>query len=358
MDRSHRYNRRVTSAQVMTSYAGLPVCVTGGAGFIGSHLVDALVKHGAKVSVIDDLSNGRIENLSQHANCIQFVQGSILDEKALREAMRRARVVFHEAALGSVPMSVEQPVLFHEVNATGTLRVLEEARRAGVERVVYAASSSAYGDSESLPKRETDAPSAMSPYAASKLAGEDLIRAYANCYEIDGVSLRYFNIFGPRQRADSAYAAVVPAFIEAVLHGRKAVMYGDGGQTRDFTYVANAVAANLLAGASAKPLRGSVINIACGERYSLLELLRMIAMILDAEPAAEHRNARPGDIRHSQADIGAAKLLIGYQVEVNFEEGLRQTIDWFHSQENPAEHGRAATGSRTSTGGLGRSGSS
>jgi len=340
-----------------TFYRGLPVCVTGGAGFIGSHLVDALVERGAQVSVIDDLSNGRIENLSRHAGRVRFVQGSILDERALREAIGSARVVFHEAALGSVPMSVEQPALFHEVNATGTLRVLEEARRAGVKRVVYAASSSAYGDSESLPKRETDAPAPMSPYAASKLAGEDLVRAYANCYEIDGVSLRYFNIFGPRQRGDSAYAAVVPAFIEALLHGEPAVIYGDGGQTRDFTSVANAVGANLLAGASAKPLRGEVINIACGERYSLLELLRMVATILRAEPAVEHRHARAGDVRHSQADIEAARQMLGYDVEVGFEEGLRQTIDWFRSQKKHGAGGDAATRERISTGRIGGAGS-
>ncbi len=316
-------------------YHDLPVCVTGGAGFIGSHLVDALVERGAKVAVIDDLSNGRVENIEHLAKRIQFVKGSILDEDALREAASGSRLIFHEAALGSVPMSVENPAQFHEVNATGTLRVLEEARRQGTQRVVYAASSSAYGESETLPKRETDVPAPLSPYAATKLAGEDLVRAYANCYEIDGVSLRYFNIFGPRQRADSAYAAVVPAFIEAILSGKPAIIYGVGGQTRDFTFVGNAVHANLLAGCLAQPLRGAVMNIACGERYSLLDLLRTIARILGQKPRAEHRPVRAGDVRHSQADISTARQLIGYDVTVGFEEGLRETIESLRAKRTP-----------------------
>jgi UDP-glucose 4-epimerase len=313
-------------------YRGAPVCVTGGAGFIGSHLVDALVARGAKVSVIDDLSNGRIDNIAGHGDRVRFIRGSILDAARLREAVAGARVVFHEAALGSVPMSVEQPALFHEVNATGTLRVLEECRRARVSRVVYAASSSAYGDAADLPKRESMAPAPLSPYAASKLAGEDLVRAYANCYDTDGVSLRYFNIFGPRQREDSAYAAVVPAFIVAMLQGKAATIYGDGGQTRDFTFVANVVEANLLAGALPSPLRGETMNIAGGERYSLLELLDAIARILHVPPRAEHRAARPGDVRDSEADVSKAARLIGYQVQAGFETGLRATIEWFQAR--------------------------
>lgn len=302
------------------------MCVTGGAGFIGSHLVDALVDRGAKVSVIDDLSQGRAENLAHHGDRVRFVHGSILDEAALREAAMEARIVFHQAALGSVPMSVEQPVLFHLVNATGTLRVLEEARRQGARRVVYAASSSAYGDSNDLPKRESSAAAPMSPYAASKLAGEDLVRAYANCYDIDGVSLRYFNIFGPRQRADSAYAAVVPAFCEALRQRRPAVVYGDGEQTRDFTYVSNAVHANLLAGGLNAPLGGQVFNIACGKRFSLLQLLHSMAHLMGVPAEVEHRPPRAGDVRHSQADITEATRSLSYRIIVDFEEGLRRTI--------------------------------
>ncbi len=308
------------------SYQGLPVCVTGGAGFIGSHLVDGLVAAGAKVSVIDDLSNGRTENLASVCDGITLIIGSILDDRALEAAMKGAAVVFHEAALGSVPGSVDDPVSYQEVNSTGTLRVLEAARRHKVKRVVYAASSAAYGEQPALPKVESMPPDTLSPYAATKLAAEFHLRAYANCYGLETLSLRYFNIFGPRQRPDSPYAAVIPMFAKALREGRRPVIFGDGSQTRDFTYVANVVHANLLAGSVQKPLKGEAINIACGRRYSLLHLLKVMAEALGVKADAEFAPPRAGDVQHSEASIAAARALIGYEPVVSFEDGMKQTL--------------------------------
>lgn len=351
-------------------YRDLPVLVTGGAGFIGSHLVDALVKLGARVRVIDDLTNGREENLAAHGGAsgadsrqpsavsgssppasgetrggVRFIKASILDEAALRSAIDGCAVVFHQAALGSVPASVEQPLLYHEVNGTGTLRVLEAARRAGVKRVIYASSSSVYGESATLPKVETMLPTPVSPYAASKLMGEYWLQVYAHCYGLSGVSLRYFNVFGPRQRPDSPYAAVVPAFAAALRAGRRPIIYGDGLQSRDFTHVNNVVHANLLAGAGGAVRRqssavsgssggerggehgGTAINIACGERYTLLELLEVMQQALGTSIAPEHRPERAGDVRHSQADITLARHALGYETITGFREGLRAMLD-------------------------------
>lgn len=330
-----------TAAAIAAHYRNLPVLVTGGAGFIGSHLVDALVRLGARVRVIDDLSNGREANLADHLVAggainrtdatFLFVRASILDQTALREAIDGCAVVFHQAALGSVPASVEQPLLYHEVNGTGTLRVLEAARRAGVRRVIYASSSSVYGESDALPKVETMLPAPVSPYAASKLMGEYWLQAYARCYGLPGASLRYFNVFGPRQRPDSQYAAVVPAFASALRAGRRPVIYGDGLQSRDFTHVDNVVHANLLAGmlrdeqvddAPAAP----AVNIACGERYTLLELLETMQQTLGTAIPPEHRPERTGDVKHSQADITRARQMLGYETIVGFREGLKSML--------------------------------
>lgn len=316
-------------AAFQDGFSGRSVCVTGGAGFIGSHLCDALVEAGATVRVIDDLSNGKAENLKQVADRIELIESSILDAAALRAAMTETDVVFHLAALGSVPASIEQPAMYHEVNATGTLFVLEAARQLGVRRVVFSASSSAYGNSDVLPVPETLAPEPMSPYAASKCAGEHLMRAYACCYELSTISLRYFNIFGPRQRPDSQYAAVIPRFAAAMQGGDKPTVFGDGEQTRDFTHVDNAVRANLLAAVSDKDLVGEAVNIACGERFSLLELIDTMAGLIGVEPQWEHAPPRAGEVRHSQASIDAARELIGYEPVVDFEAGLRQTLDAF-----------------------------
>jgi UDP-glucose 4-epimerase len=324
------------SSALSDFYRGRRVCVTGGAGFIGSHLCDALLQRGAIVSVIDDLSNGLRNNLKaiddskrDSQSSIQFIEGSILDPTTLGRAMDSAEIVLHQAALASVPRSVKEPRLYFDVNARGTLEVLEAARRLGVKRIVYAASSSVYGDSTELPKRENMQPLPLSPYASAKFAGEHFLRSYCHCYGLSGVSLRYFNIFGPRQRPDSPYAAVLPKFIDAMMNKKKPVIYGDGTQTRDFTYVANAVHANLLAGACEKTLRGESINIACGESYSLLQLLKVVADQFNLKPEREFAPPRVGEVQHSRASVDAARALIGYEPIVKFDEGLKQTVEWF-----------------------------
>jgi nucleoside-diphosphate-sugar epimerase len=268
-------------SRLRSAYAGKGVCVTGGTGFIGGHLVDALVSLGASVRVIDDLSNSTLEHLAGlielEPERVRFVHGSVLDDEAVKEAVDGCQCVFHLAAVGSVPKSIEEPQRTWSVNATGTLRVLQAARRAGVQRLVFAASSSAYGDQPTLPKVETMTPQPLSPYAASKLAGESLLSVWAHCYNLSTVSVRYFNVFGPRQSADSAYAAVVAAFAKALLAGEAPTIYGDGTQTRDLTYVSNAVLATLLAGASPARLAGQVVNVGTGRRVSILELATMMA---------------------------------------------------------------------------------
>lgn len=315
-------------------FAGESALVTGGAGFIGSHLTEALVRLGAKVTVLDDLSGGEEANFDSYralaGDRLRFVEGSILDEAALKDCVAGCRFVFHQAALGSVPRSVEQPRRYHEVNVTGTLNVLEAARAAGVQRVMFAASSSAYGDSEVLPKVESMAVQAKSPYAANKAAAEAMMSAWAGSYEIDAVSLRYFNIFGPRQNANSAYAAVIAAFAKALFADERPTIYGDGEQSRDFTFVDNAVHANLLAARREKPLNGAVINVACGLRITVNELAeRMAAMVGKPHLQPIHEAERAGDVKHSLADMTRAEHLLGYQPIVDFETGLKPTVEWY-----------------------------
>lgn len=320
---------RVTSSwldQHRSAYVNRAVCVTGGAGFIGSHIVSALDQLGAKVTVIDDLSNGRAENLATCSKGVELIEGSILDASSLERAVRGAQVVFHLAALGSVPASLVTPERFQSVNATGTMLVLNAARTAGCGRVVYSASSSAYGDTPTLPKIETMVPDPRSPYAVTKLEGEHLCRAWAICYGLSTISLRYFNIFGSRQRPDSQYAAVIPKFATALRAGNQPTIFGDGGQTRDFTHVENAVHANLLAGSSATVLRGEMVNIGCGAKFSLLELLERMSALLGVKASPHFEPTRQGDVRDSMAAIGAAKALIGYAPVVHFEDGLRATL--------------------------------
>jgi UDP-glucose 4-epimerase len=318
-------------ADLARTYRGRPVCVTGGAGFIGSHLCAALVELGAEVSVIDDLSSGCEENLERVRQGIRFVEGSILDPAALLQAARDAKLIFHQAALTSVPASVERPERYHEVNATGTLRVLEAARigTSAETRVITASSSSIYGDRDETPLKETMSPRPLSPYAAAKCAAELMLRAYAACYELSCVSLRYFNVFGARQRPDSPYAAVIPRFAQALIQKKPPVIYGDGRQTRDFTHVSDVVRANLLAGACTGPLTGQVINVACGRSTNLLELLGMMAQIhgVDAEP--EHASSRVGEVLNSQADIGRAAELFGYAPAMGLEDGLRDAVAYY-----------------------------
>ncbi|HYO09588.1 MAG TPA: SDR family NAD(P)-dependent oxidoreductase [Tepidisphaeraceae bacterium] len=313
------------------AFSGARALVTGGAGFIGSHLVEALVALGASVVVIDDLSAGHRENLALFPGA-EFVQGSILDRAAVARAMAGVNYVFHQAAMASVPLSVERPRDFYDVNVTGTLNVLEAAASAKVRRVTFAASSSAYGDSEVLPKVESMPPQPLSPYASSKVAGEGLMRAWANCYGVDTAALRYFNIFGPRQGADSAYAAVIAAFAKAMLQGKRPLIFGDGGQSRDFTYVHNAVHANLLAARHETPLGGEVINVACGERVTLMDLARVMREALDRPDLTPvHHPARAGDVRHSLADLSHARNVLAYQPVVGFEAGLRATVNWYRA---------------------------
>ena len=321
-------------ARLRSAYAGKGVCVTGGTGFIGGHLVDALVSLGANVKGIDDLSNSTLEHLAGlielEPERVRFVHGSVLDDEAMSEAAADCQTVFHLAAMGSVPKSIEEPQRTWSVNATGTLRVLQAARKAAVQRVVLAASSSAYGDQPALPKVETMLPQPLSPYAVSKLAGEQMMSVWAHCYGLSTVSLRYFNIFGPRQSADSAYAAVVAAFAKALLAGEPPIIYGDGTQTRDFTYVNNAVLATLLAGASASRLNGQVVNVGTGRRVSILDLASAMAQQFGAPHVTPiFRPERAGDVKHSQADIAQARQLLGYEPVTMLEDGLLETVEWF-----------------------------
>jgi UDP-glucose 4-epimerase len=308
-------------------FASRRCVVTGGAGFIGSHLVDALVTLGADVAIIDDFSGGDEANLNPSA---EVIRGSILDEVAIERALRGRELVFHQAAKVSVPASVADPRSYCTVNIDGTQAVLEAARRAGVRRVMFAASSSAYGDSPELPKIESMPPMSKSPYAATKVAGEHLVRAYAASYDVDAVSLRYFNIFGPRQNANSAYAGVIAAFARQILSNQNPTITGDGTATRDFTFVHNAVHANLLAARHASRLNGEVFNIATGRSSTVLELAaRMIALLDRPHLAAQFAPARPGDVPHSRADIAMAGRALGYRPIIDFEAGLATTAAWY-----------------------------
>ena len=308
---------------------GARTLVTGGAGFIGSHLSLALAAAGAEVAVLDDLSGGG--DPAALPGSVRFVRGSILDLALLADVTAGCRFVFHQAALGSVPRSVQQPRLYHDVNVTGTLNVLEAARAAGtVRRVMFAASSSAYGDNPTLPKVETMPPAPLSPYAANKVAAEAMMSAHAHSYGLDTVCLRYFNIFGPRQSPDNAYAAVIAAFAKAIVNGRRPVIFGDGEQSRDFTCVDNVVRANLLAATVPGPLNGAVVNIACGQRVTVTELaMEMAALLGRPELTPEYRPERTGDVKHSLADLSVARRLLGYEPVVGFREGLRVTVEWY-----------------------------
>lgn len=299
--------------------------VTGGAGFIGSHLAEALVKRGEKVRIVDNFSTGRIENLRGFADRIEVLTGDLADPGVARAAVRGADVVYHQAALPSVPRSIRDPLTTHEANATATLQLLEAARHAGVSRVVYAASSSAYGDTPTLPKIETMPCRPRSPYAVAKLTGEYYMQAFAAVHGMETVCLRYFNIFGPRQDPESPYAAVIPRFASDLLAGRRPTIFGDGEQTRDFTYIDNAVSANLLA-AEAKGVAGEVFNVACGRRVSLNQLVGLLQEETGVHLAPEHTAARAGDVRDSLAAIDKAKSLLGYEPHVDIEEGIARTV--------------------------------
>jgi nucleoside-diphosphate-sugar epimerase len=307
---------------------GRGALVTGGAGFIGGHLVNGLLAEGWSVRVIDDLSTGAERNLVEVIDRVDFIRGDIRDARSLERAMNGVEVVFHQAAVPSVPRSVAEPLMTNSVNVDGTLQVLETARNTGVRRVVYAASSSAYGDTEILPKVETLPATPQSPYALQKYTGEVYCRLYHDLYGLEAVSLRYFNIFGPRQDPNSDYAAVIPSFASAAVAGRRPVIYGDGNQTRDFTYVENAIQANLLA-ADAERAPGLVINIAAGERTSINDLWNGIREIVGTDVEARYEAARAGDVRDSLADLSRAVEILDYQPAVGLEEGLRRTVASF-----------------------------
>lgn len=299
--------------------------ITGGAGFIGSHLSHALTSLGCKVVVLDSLKGGSTDNLPSG---VEFHKGSILDDALLQGTVSGCDYVFHQAALVSVPESVDKPDECLAVNIEGTQRVLIAAQRAGVKRVNFAASAAAYGNAPNLPSKESDAPDAWSPYAASKVAGELLLQTWSRCFNLSTVSLRYFNVFGPRQDPKSPYAAVISAFVNALAEGRQPRIMGDGLQTRDFVYIDNIVHANLLAASSPQALQGEVFNIGCGGRVTLLDVLRAMGHTLNVDSTPSHTEPRAGDVRHSSADISKARHGLGYAPVVTFEEGIRQTLAW------------------------------
>jgi len=326
--------------------------VTGGAGFIGSHLVEHLLDAGARVRVLDDFCTGKRENLAPFAarfgkeklpgvsaetsqgsgrqgGFFELLEGDLTDPDVCRQAMEGINVVFHQAALPSVPRSIKDPVRSHEVNATGTLNILVAARDAGVRRVVYASSSSAYGDTPTLPKVETQPQSPRSPYAVAKLAGEQYCRAFAAVFGLETVALRYFNVFGPRQDPNSPYSAVIPLFATAAMAGRSPTIDGDGGQTRDFTYIENVVLANLLAASvPAAQVSGEVFNVGCGDRISINDLWLGVRDAVGAEVEAIHGPPRPGDVRDSLASLAHLKDRTRYEVRVGLKEGIEKTVAW------------------------------
>lgn len=305
------------------------VLVTGGAGFIGSHLAEQLLRDGHEVRVLDSFATGRRENLD-HLEDAELVEGDIQSYERAHAAVKGCDYVLHQAALPSVPRSIQDPLTSAAVNTTGTLNVLLAARDAGVRRVVFASSSSVYGKSTALPKHEELIPAPISPYAVSKLAAESYCRAFSEVYDVECVALRYFNVFGPRQDPKSQYAAVVPRFVTAALDGRAPTVYGDGEQSRDFTFIANVVNANMLA-LTAPEAVGEVFNIACGERYTLNQLLDVIAEAAGTKIAADYAPDRAGDVRHSQADISKAKDLLGYEPSISFVEGVHATVEHLRS---------------------------
>ncbi|MCZ6676993.1 MAG: SDR family oxidoreductase [Candidatus Poribacteria bacterium] len=302
--------------------------VTGGCGFIASHLVEALVKKGQRVRVFDNCSTGKVENIAHVKDQVEFIKADLRDLDAVRKSVSGVDYVFHQGAWPSVAKSVADPILSNNVNINGTLHLLVAARDEGVKRVVYAASSSAYGNIKTLPKSEDLPPQLVSPYAITKYVGECYCRVFTQIYGLETVALRYFNVFGPRQDPTSQYSAVIPKFIHAYLHGDSPMIEGDGEQSRDFTYVTNAVEANLLA-CEAQGVAGEVFNVGCGEQTSINQLAYIIGEMMEAEAKPVHGPPRPGDVRHSRADIRQAKRLLGYEPQVDLKTGLRETIDWF-----------------------------
>jgi UDP-glucose 4-epimerase len=309
----------------------MKILVTGGAGFIGSHLAEALVRRGHRVVVLDNFFSGRRFNLQAVRGDVELIRGDCAHPAAARRAVSGVEVVYHQAAVPSVARSVDDPALSHRANATATLTMLVAARDAGVRRFVYAGSSSVYGDTPRLPKREEMPTKPLSPYAVGKLMGEHYLRVFAHLYGMETLTLRYFNVFGPRQDASSPYSGVISLFITALLKGEVPVIYGDGRQSRDFTYVDNVVQGNLLA-LRAKGLRGQVVNLATGRRVTLNQLLSALSSETNTRPKPRRLAPRPGDIRHSLADVRLAGRLLRYRQGVDLETGLSRTVDWYREQ--------------------------
>jgi nucleoside-diphosphate-sugar epimerase len=302
--------------------------VTGGAGFIGSHIVEELLRRGESVKIIDNFSTGKRENIASFSNHLEVINADLSQSADLAQIFQGSDYIIHQAAIPSVPKSMLDPVSSHNANVNGTLNVLLAARDCEVKRVVYASSSSVYGDSPTLPKEESMMPNPLSPYGAQKLFGEMYCQVFTRAYGLETVSLRYFNVFGPRQDATSQYSGVLAKFIPAVLQGRRPVIYGDGLQSRDFTYVQNVVEANLMA-CVAPGIGGEVFNIACGDRITVNDMLQEINRITDSDIVPIHDEPRRGDIKHSQADVRKAGEKLGYRPRITFEEGLRHTIEWY-----------------------------
>jgi len=308
----------------MTTYL-----ITGGAGFIGSNIVARLIKEeGSKVKVLDNFSTGKRENISAFLDKIELIEGDFTDLEIVKKALEGVDYCLHQGALPSVERSIKDPLASNKVNITGTLNILIAAKELGVKRVIYASSSSVYGDTPVLPKREDMKPSPLSPYAVTKLTGEQYCHLFYTIYGLETISLRYFNVFGPNQDPTSPYAAVIPKFITAMITGKEPVIYGDGGQSRDFTYIENVVDANIMATKTATGL-GETFNIACGQRVTINELAKNLAKILNVDLKPIHTDPRPGDVRHSLADISNAQSCLGYEPKIGFEEGLRITVQWY-----------------------------
>jgi len=314
------------------------VLVTGGAGFIGSHLVDRLLKDGFEVRVLDDFFSGKRANIAHVLDRIELIEGSVADVDVAARAVEGVDYVLHQAAIPSVPRSVREPLKSNHANVDGTLAMLDAARNAGVRRFIYAASSSAYGDTPTLPKVETMASDPRSPYAVAKLAGEGYCRAFTRVYGLETVALRYFNVFGPRQDPESEYAAVIPKFILALMEDRPITLHGDGEQSRDFTFIDNNLEGNRLA-MTAPEASGEVMNLACGERFTLNELVAMLAEIMGKTPRVTYIESRTGDVKHSLADISKAKRLLGYEPRVSFREGLERTVEYFRELKSVERKG-------------------
>jgi UDP-glucose 4-epimerase len=312
----------------MINLKGKKILVTGGAGFIGSHIVDRCIKEGAKVTVLDNLVSGKIANLSHNLGKIKFIQKDLGDQEALDEALEGIEFVLHQAALRSVPKSVAYPQEYHDTNVTGTFKLFLKAKEKGVRRISFASSSSVYGEHFDFPEKETDQPKPISPYAATKLLGEYYGYLFSQQYKLGIVSLRYFNVYGPRQSLDDEYAVVIPKFITCLLGGDNPPIYGDGEQERDFTYVENVVEANILA-LTKDGVEGEVFNIGNGSPNSVNGLLAALNKITKNNITAKYLPPRPGDVRKTHADISKAKKLLGWQPKVGFEEGLVKAVEWF-----------------------------